>query len=166
MYDNNKYDPQAVDIWSLAIIFCCMSLRRFPWKLPRATDVSFKLFASPPSPGTPAVESLAVVPEGQDSQQPPYTRSASSDADHLAEATVKGPWRLLRLLPRESRYIIGRMLDLDPKRRATLEEIHADKWAQGASVCRQEPGGEVVRASGHDHVLQHGAGDAGDKPKK
>jgi len=80
--------------------------------------------------------------------------------------TIKGPWRLLRLLPRESRYIIGRMLDLDPKRRATLQEIHQDKWVKNSHVCYQEPGGEVVRAPGHDHVLQPGAGETGDKTSK
>lgn len=48
VYDERKYDPQAVDIWSLAIIFCCMSLRRFPWKVPRLSDNSYKLFASEP----------------------------------------------------------------------------------------------------------------------
>ncbi|TVY31606.1 Serine/threonine-protein kinase [Lachnellula subtilissima] len=52
VYDERKYDPQPADIWSLAIIFCCMSLRRFPWKMPRMTDNSYKLFASVPTPGT------------------------------------------------------------------------------------------------------------------
>ncbi|KAI4096858.1 MAG: hypothetical protein Q9206_001592 [Seirophora lacunosa] len=42
VYDSRKYDPQPADIWSLAIIFACMSLRRFPWKAPRLTDNSFK----------------------------------------------------------------------------------------------------------------------------
>ncbi|OBT90369.1 HAL protein kinase [Pseudogymnoascus sp. 03VT05] len=52
VYDERKYDPQPADIWSLAIIFCCMSLRRFPWKMPRMTDNSYRLFASPPSEST------------------------------------------------------------------------------------------------------------------
>ncbi|KAK4976615.1 Nitrogen permease reactivator protein, partial [Elasticomyces elasticus] len=51
VYDNSRYDPQATDIWSLAIIFCCMTLRRFPWKAPRTSDNSFRLFVSPPDPG-------------------------------------------------------------------------------------------------------------------
>ncbi|AOA63698.1 Protein kinase [Komagataella phaffii CBS 7435] len=40
-----SYDPQAVDVWSIAIIYCCMTLRRFPWKAPKLTDNSFKLYA-------------------------------------------------------------------------------------------------------------------------
>ncbi|KAG7877740.1 hypothetical protein KL925_004864 [Ogataea polymorpha] len=42
----NKYDPRPVDIWSAAIIYCCMTLKKFPWKVPKLSDPSFKLFAS------------------------------------------------------------------------------------------------------------------------
>ncbi|KAJ7098008.1 other/HAL protein kinase [Mycena belliarum] len=39
------YDPRKTDVWSVAIMFMCMVLRRFPWKIPNAkTDPSFKAF--------------------------------------------------------------------------------------------------------------------------
>ncbi|KAE8230314.1 hypothetical protein CF326_g4691 [Tilletia indica] len=39
------YDPRLTDVWSVAMIFLCMILRRFPWKLPDPkTDRSFRLF--------------------------------------------------------------------------------------------------------------------------
>lgn len=41
-----KYDPRPVDIWSSAIIFACMILKKFPWKIPKLRDNSFKLFCS------------------------------------------------------------------------------------------------------------------------
>lgn len=41
------YDPRLTDVWSCAIIFLCMILRRFPWKLPDVkTDPSFRLFVN------------------------------------------------------------------------------------------------------------------------
>ncbi|KAJ1602554.1 hypothetical protein NDA14_006489 [Ustilago hordei] len=41
------YDPRLTDVWSCAIIFLCMILRRFPWKLPdMKTDPSFRLFVT------------------------------------------------------------------------------------------------------------------------
>lgn len=41
-----SYNPQPVDLWSIAIIYCCMTLKRFPWKIPSADkDNSFKLYA-------------------------------------------------------------------------------------------------------------------------
>ncbi|KDR81519.1 hypothetical protein GALMADRAFT_221383 [Galerina marginata CBS 339.88] len=45
--NNEAYDPRKTDVWSLAIIFLCMVLRRFPWKIPDAkTDPSFKAFVA------------------------------------------------------------------------------------------------------------------------
>lgn len=43
----DSYDSSSVDIWSLAIIYCCMYLKRFPWKSPKMTDSSFKLYSLP-----------------------------------------------------------------------------------------------------------------------
>lgn len=42
----NSYDPRPVDIWSTAMIYCCMILKKFPWKVPKLSDSSFKAFAS------------------------------------------------------------------------------------------------------------------------
>lgn len=69
---------------------------------------------------------------------------------------IKGPWRLLRLMPRESRHIIGRMLDINPKTRATLAEILEDPWVANTQICRQlgDGRGEVVHAPGHTHTLE------------
>ena len=218
VYDNARYDPQPADIWSLAIIFACMSLRRFPWKMPRTSDNSYKLFIAPPTPGTPPAEgSLSRVseqrpksmidvaaagdetrrrsaphPEGSSYQlsggaankQPHHhhnqnDQSETSLADHDVAAethganpvgsridaqngkqeVIRGPWRLLRLLPRESRTIIGRMLDVNPKKRATLEEILEDPWIHSTPVCRQLEGGQIVKASGHEHTLEPGTPD-------
>ncbi|PQE03800.1 hypothetical protein CJF30_00006514 [Rutstroemia sp. NJR-2017a BBW] len=182
VYDERKYDPQPADIWSLAIIFCCMSLRRFPWKMPRMTDNSYKLFASPPSPGTdmkkdPEENSKAAsakdsTTNGQSDAKSTHSKSNYHPQDGCITAAtfeaiekktdlpkdkpevIKGPWRLLRLLPRESRHIIGRMLELDPRKRATMSEILDDHWVNGTEICRQEEGGKVIRAQGHTHTLE------------
>jgi serine/threonine protein kinase len=124
VYDERKYDPQPTDIWSLAIIFCCMSLRRFPWKQPRVIDNSYKLYVATPTAGTP-------VPDSHPRRESQTAGDSNGNHHHhrtdsLAEGerpstsggdkqeVVKGPWRLLRILPRESRHIIGRMLKVDP----------------------------------------------------
>lgn len=207
VYEASRYDPRPTDIWSIAIIFCCMSLRRFPWKAPRLSDNSYRLFVSPPDPDQDKWlnhrANLSVSKAGDHGTSNPASRAASGE-DHshqhnhhangsstnghttpttngsgggnsmaaaLADAnalnrhptaesmppappTIKGPIRLLRLLPRESRPIIGRMLELDPRKRATMEDILADPWVRSALVCRQEEGGKVVKAPGHTHTLQ------------
>lgn len=212
VYDNNKYDPQPVDIWSLAIIYCCMTLRRFPWKVPRLSDNAFKLFASPPDPGEPFARPVSDRPkstsdlpsvnrnggsisesdsptvseeistgeqphhrhhhrrhrhddkDARDQSTPPSlthsedTVSSTSQTTTTAQSNIiKGPWRILRLLPRESRHIIGRMLQITPKHRATLQEMLEDPWVANSPVCRQEEGGRIVSAPGHTHTLIPGA---------
>lgn len=226
-----------------------MTLRRFPWKQPRITDNSYKLFVSPPTPGTPvpdaeprrradqrpkstadlqsmAKEAKAAAASGDaadsaeqqkahyhhhhDSQgnrlprsepvtrdeQPPHSQpepsqpqqykpqqpqpqqpaqppqkspsrqskpeTTSKEAPPLPpgsttgqrQEVIKGPWRLLRILPRESRYIIGRMLKVNPKERATLEEILLDDWIRSIQVCRQEESGAIIKANNHTHILE------------
>ncbi|KAF2458920.1 kinase-like domain-containing protein [Lineolata rhizophorae] len=234
VYDLPKYDPRPTDIWSLAIIFCCMTLRRFPWKAPRLSDNSYKLFVSQPDPrpaepsrrsieasrngagGTssePASRHPSEVgrqqedggrhhhshhhhhhgsqhangassargsvddiqsadgPSSSSSTLPntpreggvSHSSSASTQQQQQSQAQqsgpIKGPWRLLRLLPRESRHIIGRMLEVDPRKRATLEEVLADRWVGNTAVCSQDQHGRVVRAAGHEHTLEPGGKD-------
>ncbi|KAK3318262.1 kinase-like domain-containing protein [Apodospora peruviana] len=197
VYDERKYDPQAVDIWSLAIIYCCMTLRRFPWKVPRMTDSSFKLFAAEPTPGHDPKKLIAPLPpalsttaltdlpardfdpqknedtpdksgheaKSSSSLKPPGGGSTSQPADSSAASggggapqekkeVVRGPWRILRLLPRESRHVIGRMLEIDPKKRAQMSEILDDPWVADTVICRQIEGGEVVNADDHTHILE------------
>lgn len=133
----NTYDPQPTDIWSVAVIFCCMTLRRFPWKVPRSTDTSFNLFATKPTK------------EEEHSYHHPPASPPSSDTP---KPTIKGPWRLLRLLPHESRHIISRMLEIDPEKRATLKEIWENDWIKNAPFCTMV-NGKLVRGGTHEHTF-------------
>ncbi|KAI1329744.1 kinase-like domain-containing protein [Xylariaceae sp. FL0255] len=172
VYEERRYDPQAVDIWSLAIIFCCMSLRRFPWKIPRMTDNSYKLFAAEPTPGhdpqkliipsrstgnldeQPSRDFMADSPRSSTAAKPDSISTASSYHETEKKEVIRGPWRLLRLLPRESRHIIGRMLQIDPKKRALMSEILDEPWVSDTVICRQVGPGEVVSALDHKHILE------------
>lgn len=184
VYDERKYDPQAVDIWSLAIIYCCMSLRRFPWKVPRLTDNSYKLFAAEPTPGhdpkklifpsSRSTNDLSntpqrdMFPEGDEkrgtmnkadkTENTPTLPSHSGTSDKKdgqgQRESIRGPWRLLRLLPRESRHVIGRMLTIDPQQRVKMPEILEDPWVADTVICRQIAPGQVVNADDHQHVLE------------
>lgn len=67
---------------------------------------------------------------------------------------IRGPWRILRLLPRYSRHVVHRMLELDPKKRAKMEEILEDFWVADTVICQQLEHGEVLAADDHTHVLE------------
>lgn len=187
VYDHPKYDPRAADVWSIAIIFCCMTLRRFPWKAPRISDNSYRLFISPPDPDQDKLlneHRRSLTPGSQRNSVSSIEASAATDGDASSEhhkhhhhhtddkakaesvsrqstqsdpnspPTIKGPLRLLRLLPRETRHIIGRMLELDPNKRADMDEIMADPWVQQTMVCRQEEDGVIINCPNHTHTLQ------------
>jgi serine/threonine protein kinase len=193
VYDQGKYDPTKVDIWSLAIIYCCMTLRRFPWKCPRTSDNSFRLFITQPtdeelrSPlypkalGETVVNQSLQTPDGsQSTHHHHHSRGSvgtsstpdsssiatqSTGASNAQAQTIKGPWRLLRLLPRDSRPILARMLELNPKKRATLEDIVSDPWVKKSQFCRQEIGGGIFNCDNHTHILEAG-GSATPTPSK
>lgn len=151
-----------------------MSLRRFPWKLPRLTDNSYKLFASEPTPGhdpqklivssrsmsdvteTPARDVLSEdsSKSANQSKAESSTTPHADNKDGERKEVIRGPWRLLRLLPRESRHIIGRMLTIDPKRRANMDEILDEPWVSDAVICRQVSSGLIIKAENHTHVLE------------
>ncbi|CEJ88081.1 hypothetical protein VHEMI04604 [[Torrubiella] hemipterigena] len=197
VYESKEYDAASVDIWSLAIIFCCMTLRRFPWKIPRMTDNSYKLFASDPTPGHDPKKMLVMskstgdlantrsrdfMPQEPKPVEKPKeeehkhhhddkhkhddkhhhkngdatTKDAAATSQQPAEKKeiIRGPWRILRLLPRESRHIIHRMLDLNPKTRAKMDEILQEPWVADSIICQQLENGEVLSAENHTHILE------------
>lgn len=128
---NFGYDPRAADVWSVAIIYCCMILKRFPWKIPQATEPSYRSFAGIPD------DSKDAKPE--DPRRP------------------KGPDRLLRLLPQESRELVSKMLLIDPTKRALLPEIVEDEFYLSINQCSQKKDAQgktyVENADNHTHHL-------------
>jgi serine/threonine protein kinase len=69
-----SYDPRKTDVWSVAIIFMCMILRRFPWKNPDAkADPSFRAFVNshPELSQKPAPRVSPRIPSKVDSSQVP-----------------------------------------------------------------------------------------------
>lgn len=102
-------------------------------------------------------ESTATVDAPEAAKDTPKeSQAASTEPSHGGERkeVIRGPWRILRLLPRESRYIIWRMLDINPKTRATMEEILSEPWVADSLMCQQTDSGEVIHAEDHTHVLQ------------
>ena len=61
---------------------------------------------------------------------------------------IHGPYRLLRLLPHASRPIMSRILQVDPKKRATLDEIFNDEWFASIAACTTDSKNTAIRAPG------------------
>lgn len=147
-----KYDPRPVDIWSVAILFACMVLKKFPWKIPKLRDNSFKLFCSGRDcdslstlvTRTPKPPSYDNVIQSGTADEPAPKSNNPSDPNN----TNIGPQRLLHSLPEECQHIIGRMVDLAPACRANIEEVLNDPWVQSIDMCTVE-----VDEHGHSTVV-------------
>ncbi|KTW28463.1 hypothetical protein T552_01724 [Pneumocystis carinii B80] len=134
------YNPQPADIWSVAIIFCCMVLCRFPWKKPRISDGSFREFAmGKTETGDNETENLISAP------------TVMVGEPHLPN--IRGPWRLLMLLPRETRLTIQGMLEINSKCRWTMEQIMEQPWIKSVEMCYINSNNDVVKAKNHVHTL-------------
>ena len=127
------------------------------------SDNSYRLFVSPPDANQDQL--LRDAASGKSTSAPASRAntnngSKSTSADKSSSSTsgdagqIKGPIRLLRLLPRDTRVIIGRMLEIDPRKRANMDEVLANEWVQNALVCTQEEGGRVHHAPNHRHHLE------------
>ncbi|CCC71069.1 hypothetical protein NCAS_0G01820 [Naumovozyma castellii] len=155
----SKYDPRPVDIWSTAIIFACMILKKFPWKIPKLRDNSFKLFCSgrdcdslsalvTRTPDPPSYDnSMVQIPEEKPSH-------SSHNVPDPSNPNI-GPQRLLHSLPEETHHIINRMVDLAPACRANIDEIMNDEWIRNIEMCHMIDDGfnrKLVHASDHTHT--------------
>lgn len=232
----NSYNPQPVDLWSVAIIYCCMTLKRFPWKIPSSEkDNSFKLYEMmddswhdynlsnechklllqqrklkntivrsnkkkklEEAKANGDIEMNDENEKEDEGEEKEIEKSVSNDGKKsLAEVEVltdlqmddimqqlkaidlqlenyesaktemkgkynelvqqskikeppvetdpekkkalhkqiRGPYRLMRLLPHAARPIIHKMLQVDANKRATLEDIMNDEWIREIECC-------------------------------
>lgn len=155
----SKYDPRPVDIWSVAIIFACMILKKFPWKIPKLRDNSFKLFCSGRDcDSLSALVTRAPDPPSYDNLDTPTTpNSKDKSANNAADPnnTTIGPQRLCHSLPEESQDILRRMVELAPACRANIDEIMEDPWIVGIDACRMVEDGltfKLVPGADHTHT--------------
>ncbi|KAK6205173.1 putative serine/threonine-protein kinase [Scheffersomyces amazonensis] len=135
---NLGYDPRLADVWSIAIIFCCMILRRFPWKIPKLSDASYRSYLALGSSGdlTQSMNDLNV--NGKTSS------SASSTT------SVTGPDRLLRLLPTHSRDLIRNMLVVDYKKRYLMTDVVEHEYYKSIDHCHNLTHDHFDEADGND----------------
>ncbi|CCE66129.1 hypothetical protein TPHA_0O01620 [Tetrapisispora phaffii CBS 4417] len=152
----SKYDPRPVDIWSAAIIFVCMVLKKFPWKIPKLRDNSFKLFCS--GRDCDSLSSLVTKtpePPSYDNATTTGNNDKNSNNPSDPKNTNIGPQRLYHSLPEESQSIISRMVDLAPACRANIDEVMSDPWMESIDMCYVIENGDqstVVNSKCHTHT--------------
>ncbi|EAU88460.2 other/HAL protein kinase [Coprinopsis cinerea okayama7 len=110
----DSYDPRKTDVWSVAIIFLCMVLRRFPWKIPDPkTDPSFKAFvnAHPDLSAKPVPKPKKLTAEKNVTDQEGASRNLA----------ISTPGRQMTVPP--SAHSSGPMDRMPPRERASSTDI-------------------------------------------
>ncbi|ODV76892.1 Pkinase-domain-containing protein [Suhomyces tanzawaensis NRRL Y-17324] len=142
---NFGYDPRHADVWSVAVVFSCMILKRFPWKIPKVSDPSYRSFA-----GIEDIQDKKPVHESLSDLS--LTTSSSS-----VKKVARGPDRLLRLLPAESRELIRNMLTIDPTKRYLMDEVVEDEFFKSIKHCHTvhdlHGKASVFKPDNHKHHL-------------
>lgn len=123
-YGASGYDARLADVWSIAIIFCCMILKRFPWKIPRNADPSYRAFAGLNNMDEP-VKALELE----------SSVSELSIRDKHKDIPKYGPERLLRLLPSHSRKLVKGMLEVDCAKRFLITDVVNDTFYKSIDSC-------------------------------
>lgn len=88
------YDARMTDVWSLAIVYMCMVLKRFPWKIPDPdVDPSFKLFLlAHPELGGVQPASLLDNADDADSEQPPRQQQQQQSFEPITDDQTPETW--------------------------------------------------------------------------
>lgn len=159
-----RYQSAPTDVWSAAIVFCCMLMRKFPWKSPRQSDHSFKQymdsFEVSKQSSQPQQQHPAILTPGQRTTTTTIAKSAPAKNSMIFDSPVvqdhesyckthSGSHRLLKSLPEEVRPLVLKMLTIDPEDRATLEECWQDEWLKSVDYCTIDEDGKTIH--GHDH---------------
>lgn len=159
------YNPQVADIWSLAIIYCCMVMGKFPWSEARYSDDAFAWFASlqslqsctdqvPSDLVVASYESITIAAQkcaARSSPRPICTVIEIKDIPDdtsIAPATSEAWGRLSQA----SWEVISSLLQINCHRRGTLKQLTGSPWFKQVRVCCWEDGNGSVSGYTHQHV--------------
>ncbi|KAJ7074998.1 Pkinase-domain-containing protein [Mycena belliarum] len=161
------YDARLVDIWACGIVYYCLHFQELPWRAAQPSDQLYAAYAAaaaatPPPP----LLAAAPAPPPSNASTPTAATANSASAAHstahapdskaAAAATERAernapalafPPTISNLSPRACRPLIRKMLEPDPRARASIEEVLGCAWMRGVEVCW-----EVGERAHHVHV--------------
>jgi serine/threonine protein kinase len=171
MIYRKPYNPRSTDVWSLAIVYCCMVLGRFPWQEALLQDQNFAQFADWSASSLQAqtkrhnnnVEAqlfhnmaakLSTEDQGEHTNRLSEKTSIcivvevrpSQDIDN---ASNMPSWKPSQQFSEESWNVVRGMLHLDGQKRASMQQIEQSDWVRKSRVCSRLREDEMCT---HTHV--------------
>lgn len=152
------YDARLVDIWACGIVYYCLHFQEMPWRVAQTSDALYATYAqactshplkdahSQVVKDTHSVSS-ATTHSSRDHTKEPHTSTSSlsssreREREREREKEMFYPATISNLSPRACRSLIRRMLEPDPKKRTSIEEVMTHSWVVGIEVCHsmEEP---------------------------
>ena len=121
------YDARLVDIWACGVVYYCLHFQELPWRVAKQTDNLFQTYSAACASTTFSLVSAAaaLAAAGTLSEKQILER----------EKNMQYPETINNLSPRACRPILRRMLEPDPKQRATIEQVLKNSWVAAIDVC-------------------------------
>lgn len=116
-----SYEGKAADMWSLGIILYVLVFKKFPWPLAQVSDSVYLQYLNEQS----ALEEGSGAPHLENS-----IHRFTSLSEKIGNASISG------------------LLEIQPERRPSIEEIVNDSWFGALSHC------SCSKACGTDHVIR------------
>lgn len=107
------YDPRAVDVWMLAVAYIYTSTRRIPWSSATEAEVAFRRWREG--------KGCKVLDDWRDQKLPTFDNREDARRFHKQSASSPN-----NVIPAQRIELIRRMLEVDPSKRPTMEEVVTD----------------------------------------
>jgi serine/threonine protein kinase len=172
MIYRKPYNPQSTDVRSLAIVYCCMVLGRFPWQEASLQDQKFAQFADRSASSHQAqtkrqnnnveaqeyhIMAAELSAEGQGEHTDKLSEKTSicivvevrpsPDIDNTSN--LPPPGKPSQQFSEESWNVVRGMLHLDGQKRASMQQLEQSDWVRKSRVCSRLQEDETCT---HTHV--------------
>ncbi|KAH8822128.1 Pkinase-domain-containing protein [Flagelloscypha sp. PMI_526] len=140
---HKPYDARLVDIWAVGIVYYCLHFQELPWRAAQASDEMFAEYEK-------ACLVYPVSGEGKEKEGTSGKGEGTVKEKHGSHGNaVPGcPPTINNLSPRACRPLIRHMLEPDPKKRASIDDVIQYTWYKSIPICfdQEEPGHIHVNA--------------------
>ncbi|KAK1224947.1 hypothetical protein PQX77_001040 [Marasmius sp. AFHP31] len=128
------YDARLVDIWACGIVYYCLHFSELPWRAAQSSDSLYAAYVTACAT-SPSTTTSSNTSSGTPSNPTSNPSSSASSTHSSASNHANYPPTISNLSPRACRSLIRRMLEPNPKERATIEDVMKHPWMKEIEIC-------------------------------
>ncbi|KAI9023729.1 kinase-like domain-containing protein [Phycomyces nitens] len=153
-FEKKEYDPRCVDVWSAAVTFMAMKTSNHMWKMARKDDENFERYlkfrrlldeererARQEQARAPPIKRLNTTPAEQAQVREEFRCEREEKLRKVRESIRKqakeGGLDVFEGLEIGAKRLMYRMLDPNPNKRITIDEVVNNEWFSSIICCQQ-----------------------------